>query len=278
MSEEIGQESSESTDTSSPSQSTYVESPYQQASWEVIGDLEEDPQFLPLEIESIDGGDLIVDPMFSDYGGIPQSFGSTRKHLPEDELVRERERISGENEENSCESRKEFSDEEIEQIRQEGIEKGRQEGIEEAIEKNKLKFERMEENHQVILDDLSAQILELSNRIEKDAVELSMQIARKLVERTVEINPEYIVELVKEAVGQARTALIKKVRVSPEDLEFIELIGMSKHLDGAGSQWEFEADPTIQSGCVVETSAGEIDFQLDKAWERIKDNVVKVLR
>jgi flagellar biosynthesis/type III secretory pathway protein FliH len=48
-----------------------------------------------------------------------------------------------------------------------------------------------------------------------------------------------------------------------------------KEYDGS---WSFVQDETIRAGCVVETSSGEVDFRLDQAWERIKDNVVKVLR
>jgi flagellar biosynthesis/type III secretory pathway protein FliH len=61
-------------------------------------------------------------------------------------------------------------------------------------------------------------------------------------------------------------------------MEFIEVVGVKKNLRGFDGTWNFESDPTIKSGCVVESSAGEIDFQLDKAWERIQTAVVRAAR
>ena len=39
---------------------------------------------------------------------------------------------------------------------------------------------------------------------------------------------------------------------------------------GGTEGWTFEPDESIHIGCVVVTAAGEVDFNLDKAWERIR--------
>ena len=91
------------------------------------------------------------------------------------------------------------------------------------------------------------------------------------------INPEYITQIVKEAVRSVGGASILRVRVSPEDMEFIKVVGLSEQLGELAKGWAFEADATIKSGCIVDSSAGEADFQLDRAWERIRAGVIKSL-
>jgi flagellar biosynthesis/type III secretory pathway protein FliH len=61
-------------------------------------------------------------------------------------------------------------------------------------------------------------------------------------------------------------------------MEFIDLIGPKRLLKDYDESWTFEAEPAITAGCIVESSAGQIDFQLDAAWNRIKDNVLKAVR
>src|SRR5690606_16120529 len=117
-----------------------------------------------------------------------------------------------------------------------------------------------------VLKDLARQIEERITQTEKDAVALALEISKKIIDTTVEVNPEYLVHIVREALGQAGAAAIRKIRVSPQDYEFIEVVGLRRQFESEGS-WDFEADETIRSGCIVETSGGEIDFQLDRAWE-----------
>ena len=114
--------------------------------------------------------------------------------------------------------------------------------------------------------------------MERQAVELALQVARKIIEQAVEINPEYIIPIIREAITSSGSAIIRKVRISPQDMEFVEYAGLRKQLKEFDGSWDFEADESIRSGCIVETSASQIDYQLDKAWERVRDQVVKVIR
>ena len=114
--------------------------------------------------------------------------------------------------------------------------------------------------------------------IERHAVELAVDMARNIIEGAVEINPEYIIPIIREAIQMAGGATIERVRVSPEDMEFIEVIGVAKRLKEHDGSWNFEADPEIKSGCVVDTSAGQVDYQLDQAWARARDEVLKLTR
>jgi flagellar assembly protein FliH len=144
---------------------------------------------------------------------------------------------------------------------------------EEVIAQNKRN-----ESIEIVLKDLIQQSERTLQELESDAVKFSLEIAKKLVGQAVEINPEYIIEIVREALSKVGSALIERVRVSPQDFEFIEIFGVRKMLDDSDQSWNFESDETVRSGCVVDTSAGEIDYQLEEAWQRIAEQVMRVVK
>jgi hypothetical protein len=155
---------------------------------------------------------------------------------------------------------------------QSAVEKARMEISSESDERTRA----IESRYAEILDDMRSQIKESVEAIEQRTVKLALQLARKIMNVAIEINPEYILTIVKDAVKVSGGATIKAVRVSPSDYEFISKLPasvVSKELD---SQWAIEADESIRVGCVVETVAGTVDYDLDKACERIRESVSKI--
>lgn len=257
------------------SQKSYQSTPYQDASWEIVGEPPGEISFEPLEFEVIKNSGVQVDPMFADYGGLVEG-SDKRWHLPEN-LTRE-----AINNQAKAEGPKEplhtFRDEELQQLIAEAEERGRSEAARQLEEANKTQMESIQGRLNAIFQDLQKQIAENLNGMEKQAVELAVNISNKIVLQTVEINPEYIIKVVNEAIALTGSAVINKVRISPEDMEFIEVVGVGREIKGIGDGWTFEADPAVKAGCVVETSAGQIDYQLDHAWERVKESILKVIR
>jgi flagellar assembly protein FliH len=215
------------------------------------------------------------DPMFFDFGGM-KAEGSSMWHLPEtvqylspekkqhveDLKAQEEERINSE----------------IAQAKEQAFQDGLLQGQEQAKQEFNDKLQAIQTQMTQVLNDLQAQLSEQVVQIEKSAVELSITLAEKIIHHAVEINPEYIVPIIEEALGLCGGAIIKKVRVSPEDLEFISIVGLSNSFKQQDGTWEFVADETIKAGCVVETSAGEVEYDINKAWERTKASVTAVLK
>lgn len=138
------------------------------------------------------------------------------------------------------------------------------------------KLKAIEERYRTIIDDMEGQIRQEVEAVERRAVEFAIQVTRKLVGTIVEIHPEYILQILKEAVKMTGGATIKAIRVSPQDLEFIKMLSPDRQCKEFDGSWSFTSDDTIRAGCVIETSSGEVEFDLDKAWERIKESVTKV--
>lgn len=256
--------------TQGTSQTDFVPTPYTDQSWEVIGEAAESQEFVPLEVEAVESTSHTVDPMFADYGGFAGSAEGKRWHLPEHLGIaaakqEKEEEIPGQR----------LTDEEIAAIKAAAMEEGRVAGKAEAEAVFAEQVKQMQERLVAVFQDMAQQLKQHLSEIERSAVDLSLAISGKVVGHAVEINPEYIQKVISDALAHAGGAAIKKVRVSPQDLEFIQVVGVAKQIKDCDGSWDFEADESIKTGCVVETSAGEVDFQLDAAWERIRENVLK---
>lgn len=255
-------------------QLNYKNSEYSDQSWEVIGEAPKAEIFAPLNFPIVGRKEKRTDPMFADYGGTIGESEEQRWHLPGG-VISEKELKDGDD---AAAEKNTISDEELEAIKAEAEERGRKKAAEEAAAAQKERSSKIEEGMKAIIVDLQKQLSERLADMEKKALRLSVAIAEKVINHAVEINPEYIAGVIEEAMKLAGSATIKKIRISAQDMEFIEVIGMSKVFKNYESDWEFEADPAVRAGCIVETSAGEIDFRLDEAFERIKSNVLKTIR
>lgn len=259
------------------SQFSYKETQYSDDTWEIVGEEHHSDEFMPMAMEIVPRESKLVDPMFADYGGLSKVRTGKRWHLPEGvgpQDVGVQRRAGAE----EIEELKKMFEQRLEHATQEALEEGRQLGLQEAEELAKKKISEVEARVSQTLKDMAAQLREHLQRTEKSAVELAVNISRKIIDGAVDINPEYIIPIVRETLNLAGGATVKKVRVSPQDMEFIQVVGVAKQLKEYDGSWQFESDSTIKAGCVVETSAGEIDYQLDVAWERVREKVIKAAR
>jgi flagellar assembly protein FliH len=218
-----------------------------------------------------------ADPMFGSYGGVTPAGTAHRWHLPEGVAYKPANAEKAQTETQAVDDTISLAKDELNRLLAEAESKGREAAITEAVEAQQTKMAELEGRLQQMLDELVSQLNQHILGIEKAAVKLSIELAHKLIGQGVEVNPEYIVDVVKDALKHVGGASIKGIRVSPADYEFINVIGVFKKLKEVNGSWEFAPDEEVKSGCVVDTSAGEIDFQLDGAWERIKDKVIRVI-
>ncbi len=256
------------------SQAQYRETPYEDQAWEVVGEISLNKEFEPMEVSVVPRHLVLSDPMFQDFGGMSAETGSKRMHLPEHEVARSAKvKIK-----DPDAGKVKLLPEELEALKrqayEEGLAAGKSQGQEEGATRQKV----IQKNLQGVIQDLAQQVTQNLRGLEKNAIDLALSISEKIIGYAVEINPEYISKLVQEALTHVGSATIKKVRVSPQDMEFIEVVGIPSQLIDDDVSWKFEKDETVKAGCIVETSAGEVDFRIDQAWERLKDSIIKVAR
>jgi flagellar assembly protein FliH len=267
-------------DIVAPTQSTYRPTQYADTSWPIVGEFVNQDYFEPSEFAVVERAHQVSDPMFADYGGITDSNAALLQHSASGLAFSPSKKLRGASEADITDevnaalaAQQEQFAIQLERVKAEAFDEGRISAIAEAD----TRMQAVEERYAIVLEDIGTQLNESLQQLERQAVGLAITISEKLVGQIVEINPEYLIDIVREAIRLSGGAVISAIRVSPEDYEFIKLLNLPKQFKDYDGTWNFIADETIKAGCIVTTAAGEVDYQIDKAWERIRDQVIKVL-
>ncbi len=261
-----------------PTQVNYKETPYEATRWEILGNYHEEQTFFPLTLDIINNDRLLSDPVFADYGGVDHREGKCM-HLPEAEAF-DFGKYEEKNEEVEIEKEKEeelkLKEEELEKIKTEYYEKGKNEALEEAKKEKELLENKYSLEIDTFLEDLKNQVVSHNETLEKEALNLSIAIAKKVLDQQITVNPDYIVTVISKALQSMDGAHIKEVRVSTESYEFLKNLNIKELFKNDEQQdCKFVKDDTIKKGCVLETSAGDVDFNLENTWNRVVNELTK---
>lgn len=187
-------------------------------------------------------------------------------------VVEEIEPSEGGSEQAATDLRKQEFEAALSAARQEGYASG----VAETRQEVDAVCAELRQGFNVLIDDFRAQSHELVQEHEQKAVELALQVARRMVGSVAETQREYVVAVIREAMQSVGGATIETIRISPQDFEFLVTQGAGEQLQvGAGATHVFTSDETVKSGCVIVTSSGEIDFDLDAAWSRLHAKVAE---
>lgn len=155
----------------------------------------------------------------------------------------------------------------------------RQEAYAKALEDARAEFQETKTQYssrfETLVEDTRSQVAETCRDHEHKAVELAFQIAKKLLGQTLADHREYIQEVISEAIRAAGNTEIKSVRVSPQDYEFLSTSHSGDASPTTEKAWKLESDDSIGAGCIVVTASGEVDFDLEKSWARMREKVTR---
>ncbi|MFM1846916.1 MAG: hypothetical protein RL417_390, partial [Pseudomonadota bacterium] len=178
---------------------SFVETPYEDQTWEIVGERIECGDFEPMQFETIRTAALGADPMFENYGGIDTEGRAQRWHLPEN-LAYAPERARREAEQAQEVAVPMVPESDVERMCAEAFERGKQESLAQAQAEYTAKVGEIAHQVEVLLQDLQSQLNGELNTLQQYGVDLAVKVAEKLVGSAVEINPEYIVPLLNEAL------------------------------------------------------------------------------
>ncbi len=106
--------------------------------------------------------------------------------------------------------------------------------------------------------------------VERDAIELALSLAGKVIVATLQVRPELVVEVVQGALrrvaGQRRISIV----VNPADLETVRgALGDLQDQSAAVEQWDLQPDARVAvGGALVRTAEGEVDATVETQLER----------
>jgi flagellar assembly protein FliH len=115
--------------------------------------------------------------------------------------------------------------------------------------------------------------------VERDAVELAVQLAEKIVAGALDVDPERVLDVVRAALRRLSERRRVTVLVHPDDLELVRAAseGFAAELGGI-EHCEVQAERRlVRGGAVVRTDEGQVDASIETQLTRARELVAAEL-
>ena len=155
---------------------------------------------------------------------------------------------------------------------QEFYEKGLSDGTRKGRELEKNETLQTLQAMSVIVKEMSALKKNTLENLEGEIVQLSLAVAEKVIHLEATTNREVIRGVLKEAIKNIGDRENMKIRVHPQDFQFMIEIknDFLQSFDGIRNM-TFAEDESIQrGGAIIETVCGEVDARLDQQYNEMK--------
>jgi flagellar assembly protein FliH len=121
--------------------------------------------------------------------------------------------------------------------------------------------------------------LEVGTSVERDAIELALALAAKILAGALQARPELVVEVVQGALRRLSDRRRITVVVNPADLHTVTsaLGDVQSHASGI-EHCDLQSDPRVTRGSsIVRTAEGEVDASVETQLERAREVVLAEL-
>jgi flagellar assembly protein FliH len=137
-----------------------------------------------------------------------------------------------------------------------GYAQGERAGAEASARRGEATLRRLAQT----IEELAGLRTELVQKTERQVIELSLAIARRILHREISLDRELLVTMARVALERLGENTSATIRLNPDDYG---IIGASAPI-GEGSIVRVVADPLVSSGgCLVQSDFGLIDLSLD---------------
>lgn len=172
-----------------------------------------------------------------------------------------------------------MAEKEAEMIKEKSAENGYLEGWDKAKEESRDKIEEARQQSEDLLEQAYRERLGIIGSCENIIVRMSIDIAKKIVEKELTTNPDIIIKLVKNIVGSMNTAEAYKILVNPEDFETLTAeFGKQNLYSSVNDKIQILADENVSpGGCVAETDIGSVDATLETRVASLEDAIMGVV-
>lgn len=154
--------------------------------------------------------------------------------------------------------------EEIERIQQQAY----QEGFAAGMRDGRAQGEAFSLHMKELLIELEHALQRFESVIAEQILALALDIARQLVRRSLRVEPDIVLNVVREAIESLPQISEHPVLVlHPDDANMVRQMLAYEYQE---SVWRVVDDPGMaRGGCRVETTESEIDATLESRWKRI---------
>jgi flagellar assembly protein FliH len=155
-----------------------------------------------------------------------------------------------------------------------GHEAGHAEGLAQGSEQAASEAARLT----ALADACARSLAALEDEVGAALASLSLRIAEHIVRGALDIEPERIVDLVREVLGNGGTShdAPLTLRVHPRDLELVRRYMQDEHPD---EKWRLcAAESVTPGGCLIHSSLGAVDATLEARWHNVSAALAVDLR
>lgn len=126
-----------------------------------------------------------------------------------------------------------------------------------------------------VLNKFANERTEYFRRVEGEIVQLSLAIARKILQREATLDPTLLVALVRVAIDQMQCGSVVRVRVAEENADTWR---RCEAANGGSLRWEIVSDETLSFGdCIVETEVGTANFGFEAQLRDVEASFAQLL-
>lgn len=162
-----------------------------------------------------------------------------------------------------------------------GYKKGFEKGKKEAEEKykkleNVLKkdFQEKIQSINTFLKNLEKESKELILNMDKEVLNLALNIAQKLILKEIERDPEISLRLIREALNYIAEGTELNIKVNPEEYKFLKE-NLLKYIPPSQKIKLIPDESISKGGIFIETSLGVIDATFEKRWKKLLETLLK---
>jgi len=123
-----------------------------------------------------------------------------------------------------------------------------------------------------LLQNLQNALNQVDEQVAQSLLDLSLEIARKMVGETLQAKPEIILKVVSDAInGLPHFNQNAHIILHPDDAELVRQ-QMGEQLSQAG--WKIFTDAQIgRGGCRVETAHSNVNATTEARWQRVVESI-----
>lgn len=166
----------------------------------------------------------------------------------------------------------------VEAVKSEGFQQGYQEGLAQAEQEMSQRLAEMMEEARTVLQEAYRARDVIIQEAEPFLVELSCDIAEKIVDKQLTVEPQFAMELIRKNLARKREQGLISLCVSPAQFAFVNAAREELSL-AVDSQAELQIlpDSTVKDqGCVIRSSFGSIDARVDTQLAEIKKELLRI--
>ena len=159
------------------------------------------------------------------------------------------------------------------QIREQARAEGHAEGLIAGREDGRAQVDAAAAALAEALAGVEAMRDELAAAVERDAVELGLALAGKILAGSLQARPELVVEVVQGALRRVAGQRTITILVNPADVENVRgALGEMQAQLGSLDVFDLQADQRVEpGGAIVRTAEGEVDARVQTQLERARE-------